>query len=161
MNLAELVAIIEEEILVGEELRRNLEEQKKAVLAWDVIALMQQVDGREGWLRSLGYLEKRRQQVMERMLGNPLNSPMTLRELIAKLPSGEPERECLSRLQKKTREVFTRLQADERHVHGLIENLLAHVQEALSPLMQSDIRLYGETGVAMSRSRPGLIRGKA
>ena len=59
MDLAELEAIIEEEILVGEELRRNLEEQKNAVLAWDVVALMQQVDARERWLRSLGHLEKK------------------------------------------------------------------------------------------------------
>jgi hypothetical protein len=67
----------------------------------------------------------------------------------------------LSRLQEAVRKVFTRLQADERHVHGLIENLLAHVQEALSPLMQSDVSVYGETGVAISRSWPGLIHGKA
>lgn len=160
MDLAELEAIIEDEILVGEALRRNLEEQKNAVLAWDVVALMQQVDAREGWLRSLGQLERRRQQVMEGII-IPLSRPMTLRELIATLPSGKPERERLSRLQEAVRKVFTRLQADERHVHGLIENLLAHVQEALSPLMQSDVSLYGETGVATSRSRPGLIHGKA
>jgi hypothetical protein len=160
MDFAELEAIIEEEILVGEALRRNLEEQKNAVLAWDVVALMQQVDAREGWLRSLGHLERRRQQVMEGII-IPLSRPMTLRELIATLPSGKPERERLSRLQEAVRKVFTRLQVDERHVHGLIENLLAHVQEALSPLMQSDVSVYGETGVAISRSRPGLIHGKA
>ena len=161
MDLAELEAIIEEEILVGEALRRNLEEQKNAVLAWDVVALMQQVDAREGWLRSLGHLEKRRQQVMEGIIIPHLSRPMTLRELIATLPSGKPERERLSKLQEAVRKVFTRLQADERHVHGLIENILAHVQEALTPLMQSDVSLSGETGVAMSRSRPGLIHGKA
>jgi flagellar biosynthesis/type III secretory pathway chaperone len=159
MDFAELIAVIEEEILVGEELRRNLEEQKKALLAWDVAALLHQVDAREPWLRSLGELEQRRQQVMKGI--TPYLSPMTLRELIVKFPSGTPERDRLSSLQEGARKVFTRLQADERHVHGLIENLLAHIQEALSPLIQSDVSLYGETGVAMPRSRPGLIHGKA
>ena len=159
MDLAELVAVIEEEILVGEELRRNLEEQKKAVLVWDLVALLQQLEEREPWLRSLGDLEKRRQQAMKEMI--PDINRMTLKELIAKFPSEAPERERLSRLREGARKIFTRLQADERYLQALIENLLAHIQEAWNPFLQSDVSIYGETGLAMPRSGPGLIQGKA
>jgi flagellar biosynthesis anti-sigma factor FlgM len=44
IDLTELGSIMEVEIAVGEELRRNLEDQKKAVLALDVVALSQQMD---------------------------------------------------------------------------------------------------------------------
>jgi flagellar biosynthesis anti-sigma factor FlgM len=44
IDLTELGSIIEVEIAVSEELRRNLEDQKKAALAWDVVALSQQMD---------------------------------------------------------------------------------------------------------------------
>ncbi len=159
MDFTELGSIIEEEISVAEELRRNLAEQQKALLAWDVAALLYQVEAREPWLRSLGELERRRHQFMKGI--TPHLSSMTLRELIAKFPSGTPEGDRLNNLREGARKVFTRLQADERHVHGLIENLLAHIEEALSPLSQADVSLYGETGVAAPRSRPGLILGKA
>jgi flagellar biosynthesis/type III secretory pathway chaperone len=160
MDFTELVSIIEEEISVAEELQRNLAEQQKALLAWDVAALLYQVEAREPWLRSLGELERRRHRVMKEI--TPYLSSMTLRELISKVPLGAPEHDRLSKLRDGARKAFTRLQAEERHVHGLIENLLAHIQEALSPLGQSDISLYGETGVATPRSRrPGLMLGKA
>src|SRR5678815_624518 len=47
IDLTELFALIEEEIAVGQQLRRNVEQQKKTVVAWDVIALSQQIDVRE------------------------------------------------------------------------------------------------------------------
>ncbi len=39
--------------------------------------------------------------------------------------------------QERSREILTRLRADERH-HGLMRNLLAHIQEAL---MQASVSL--------------------
>ena len=47
IDLTELGSVIEVEIAVGEELRRNLEDQKKAVLAWDIVAFSQQMDAPE------------------------------------------------------------------------------------------------------------------
>ena len=47
IDLTELFALIEEEIGVGKQLRRNVEQPKKSVVAWDVIALSQQIDVRE------------------------------------------------------------------------------------------------------------------
>ena len=44
-------------------------------------------------------------------------------------------------LQKGTREILTRLRVAERH-HGLMGNLLVHIQEAL---MQVSVSLYDET----------------
>jgi flagellar biosynthesis anti-sigma factor FlgM len=46
MDLTKLGSVIEVEIAV-EELRRNLVDQKKPVLAWDVVALSQQIDAPE------------------------------------------------------------------------------------------------------------------
>src|SRR5882724_7008218 len=47
IDLTELFALIEEEVAVGKQLRRNVEQQKKTVVAWDVIALSQQIDAQE------------------------------------------------------------------------------------------------------------------
>jgi flagellar biosynthesis anti-sigma factor FlgM len=47
IDLTELFALIEEEIAVGKQLRRNVEQQKKTVVAWDVITLSQQIDAQE------------------------------------------------------------------------------------------------------------------
>jgi flagellar biosynthesis anti-sigma factor FlgM len=47
IDLPELGSVIEVEIAVGEELRRNLEGQKKVVIAWDLVALSQQIDAPE------------------------------------------------------------------------------------------------------------------
>jgi anti-sigma28 factor (negative regulator of flagellin synthesis) len=43
IDLTELLALTEEEI-AAEKWRRNVEEQKKTVAAWDVVALSQQID---------------------------------------------------------------------------------------------------------------------
>jgi anti-sigma28 factor (negative regulator of flagellin synthesis) len=47
IDLTELGSFIEVEIAVAGELRRNLEGQKKAVLAWDLVALSQRIDAPE------------------------------------------------------------------------------------------------------------------
>jgi flagellar biosynthesis anti-sigma factor FlgM len=47
IDLTELGSFIEVEIAVAGELRRNLESQKKAVLAWDLVALWQRIDAPE------------------------------------------------------------------------------------------------------------------
>ena len=52
-DLAELLSVLENEVLVGEELSRNLEAQKNAIVEWDIAKLLEQIDAREPWLRSL------------------------------------------------------------------------------------------------------------
>jgi len=59
-ELTDLTQILEAEISVGEELRRNLSAQKQAIVDWNVAALFEQIEAREPWLRSLGELEERR-----------------------------------------------------------------------------------------------------
>ena len=44
IDLTELLALTEEEIAAGEKWRRNMQDQKKPVAAWDVVALSQQID---------------------------------------------------------------------------------------------------------------------
>jgi flagellar biosynthesis anti-sigma factor FlgM len=44
IDLTELLALTEEEIASRKKWRRNVEEQKKAVAAWDVVVLSQQID---------------------------------------------------------------------------------------------------------------------
>jgi len=57
-ELADLTQILEAEFSVGEELWRNLGTQKKAIVDGDVAALLEQIEAREPWLRSLGDLEQ-------------------------------------------------------------------------------------------------------
>jgi hypothetical protein len=160
VDLSELMTILEEEIVVGEALQHNLEEQKKAVLTWDAVTLWQQIDAREPWLRQLAALEERRQGILKEMTSH-LN-PMTLGELIAGFPAGVPERDRLRQLQDGARRIFSRLRREEHYLHGLMENLQAHIQEAMGATPPTAVPLYSETGATLpSCSSLGMIRGKA
>jgi hypothetical protein len=68
----------------------------------------------------------------------------------------------LRSLQERARRIFIRLQADERYFNGLMEHLREHLQEALSPIQQTSVTLYGEMGMTIPpRSGSGFIHGKA
>jgi flagellar biosynthesis/type III secretory pathway chaperone len=154
----ELADVLAEEISVGEELERNLSGQKKALIGWDVSGLLQQITAREPWLRALGALEAKRKMILHEA---ELPNSSTLRQLLAKLPKDAPEAQRLRSLRERGSEIFMRLEGDERSLHELMENLLAHIQEALQPLLRSALPLYGETGTtAPTRPVSALIHSK-
>jgi hypothetical protein len=158
-DVTELVSVLEEEIAVGEELHRNLEAQKTAIVAWDIVNLLEQIDAKEPWLRSLGQLEERRSLVLRRIA--PADVPITLRQIIANLPQEGSDRAFLDRLGERTRKVFTRLDAEERDLRELMQSLLGHIQDALSSLTEP-LPVYSESGITPpARALSGLLHGKA
>jgi len=159
-EMNDLAAVLEEEIAVGEELSHNLAAQRQALSCWDMDALIAKIEARGPWLRSLGELEVRRQNLLTQ--GGAPNESVTLSRLIAACPEDLPARHRLQTVQARARETFARLQADERNVNGLMENLLSHLNEALRPLARPAVSLYGDTGAAaVQRPSSALIRNKA
>ena len=159
-DLTHLAAVLKEEIIVGEELYRNLEAQKKAIVAWDIANLLAQIDAREPWLNSLSQLEKKRCEILKGI--GSVSSPITLRQIISALPQGGSESARLDSLGERTRKIFTRLQTEEQSLLELMRNVLAHIQEALSSLTHAPDSVYSKSGVALpTGTRSGLLRGKA
>jgi hypothetical protein len=159
-ELNDLAAVLEEEIAVGEELSHNLAAQRQALICWDMDTLIAKTEARGPWLRSLGELEVRRHNLLAQ--GSAPNESVTLRRLIAAYPDDLQARHRLQTLRARARETFVRLQADERNVNGLMENLLSHLNEALRPLARPAVSLYGDTGAAaVQRPSSALIRNKA
>jgi flagellar biosynthesis/type III secretory pathway chaperone len=158
-QVTQLTDVLEEEVSVGEELERNLAAQKQALIDWDVNGLLQKITEREPWLRSLGALENKRIEIIKQLYLS--SDAMTLGQLLSRLPQDAPETARLRHLRGRGRGIFTRLNRDERALHELMENLLAHIQEALRPLMRSAAPLYSETGTAEpSRTESALIHSK-
>jgi flagellar biosynthesis/type III secretory pathway chaperone len=158
-HLAQLTGVLEEEILIGEELERNLTAQKNALLGWDVDALLQQIAAREPWLRSLESLEMKRTHILKEIRSS--NDAVTLRQLIYAFPQDSSETARLRCIRERANEIFTRLRNNERAFHRLMENMLEHIQEALRPLVHSAAPVYGENGAAEpSRPMCSLIHNK-
>ena len=158
-DLTELVSVLENEIAVGEELYRNLEAQKKAILSWDIGHLLEQIEAKEPWLRSLSQLEEKRSNVLRRI--SSTTAAMTLRQIIAMLPQEGPEGALLDKLRERTRKVFAHLHAEEQSLHKLMQSLLAHIQAAFSSLTPPLAPVYSESGITSPlKSRSGLLHGK-
>ena len=158
--LSELAAILEQEITVAEELERNLAAQKQAVLDWNMDQLIAQLDARTPWLGRLETLEQQRVDCLGRCGFD--RRMTTLRQLLAGLPPDAPERDRLAALQGDSKKIFRRLQADERLLHELMENLLAHIHGALKSLLPPEPTTYGETGAAQApRPETTLLHGRA
>ena len=158
-DLTELVSVLENEIAVGEELYRNLEAQKKAILLWDIGNLLTQIEAREPWLRSLYQLEEKRSKILRRM--SSTTAAKTLRQIIAMLPQEGSEGDLLDKLRERTRKVFIHLHAEERSLHELMQSLLAHIQAALSSLTRPTAPVYSESGITSPlKSTSGLLHGK-
>jgi FlgN protein len=159
-ELNDLVAVLEEEIAVGEELCRSLAMQREALIAWDMEALIAGIETREPWLRSLGELERRRLKILEQ--GGSTRESVTLSHLIGVCPDGSQASQRLHSVRSRAREIFSRLQADERSLNSLMENLLSHLHASLSPLARPGVALYGDTGASSAqRASAALIRNKA
>jgi flagellar biosynthesis/type III secretory pathway chaperone len=160
LELNHLAGILDEEIAVGDELRRNLAAQRQALVAWDMETLVATIEAREVWIRSLSELEVRRVRIVRRQ--NPSNYSVTLSHLITACPEGLPVRQRLQSVRARARDIFLRLQADERDLNQLMENLQSHLYEAFKPLGGPSLRLYGDTGTAApQRVLSALIRNKA
>jgi flagellar biosynthesis/type III secretory pathway chaperone len=159
-ELNDLVAVLEEEIVVGEQLCRGLATQRQALVAWDMEALLTGIEAREPLLRTLGELERRRLKILEHR--SRAQQSVTLSHLIGECCDVAKERQRLHSVRARARKTFSRLQADERSLNGLMENLLVHLHEALSPLARPTVALYGDTGAAAAqRPSSALIRNKA
>jgi Mg2+ and Co2+ transporter CorA len=155
-ELTELAAANEEEISLGQDLLDNLSAQRKAILGWKISTLIERIESREALLLSLGAVEERRLRITSQLSGEGAS----LKEILSRTSPSEQTAE-LGRLREKARRTYTRLQAEEKNLLALMENLLAHIREALSPLTFPEVRLYGEQGASgASRPSSGLIEGK-
>ena len=159
--LTDLIAILENEIALGEELTVNLDAQKQAILHWNSGELLVHLDARERGLRSLAELEVRRLAALK-ALKFPPDESVTLRRVIAGLSENDPERVTISGLRQRMRDVFTRLTAEEGSLHKLMEALLGHVQDALLAIPETAGTLYNESGISCATDdRLGLYQSKA
>src|SRR5215510_8290880 len=131
--LAELIAVLEEEVLLGETLLQNLVAQKKAILAWDSSALLKKVEEKEILLRQLSTLDGRREEAVhqlffEQNIPDAEGSP-ALKILLAHLPS-TPQTATLDHLQRRAWQIYSRLRAGEKHLTNLMGILLNQIGEA-------------------------------
>jgi hypothetical protein len=157
-DLTELAAAIGEEISLGQDLLDNLSAQRKAILGWEISTLIERIESREALLLNLGAVEEKRQRITSQLSGEEPN--LSLQAILGRASSAEQATE-LSRLREQARRIYAQLQAEEKSLLSLMENLLGHIREALSPLTLPEVHLYGEQGVAgLSRSSSGLIQGK-
>ena len=67
----------------------------------------------------------------------------------------------LGYLWHQAREIYSRLQQEEKRLMSLMGNLLEHFREALGLLSHPPVRLYGKRGTFTSpRPKSGLVQGK-
>jgi flagellar biosynthesis/type III secretory pathway chaperone len=158
--LAQLTAVLEQEISIAEELECNLAAQKKALVGWNIAELLQQITAREPWLRALSALENKRADILKELRFS--KNAVTLRHLISAFPQDGSETARLRCIRERACDIFTRLHNDEQALHRLMENMLAHIHEALRPLLHSTAPLYSETGAAEPpKPTSALIHSKA
>jgi hypothetical protein len=151
-DLSELTAILAEEVALGRELLDNLSAQREAILCWKISDLIERVENREILFSNLAILECRRKRLVEQLTGEEAAN-VTLSEILAERPAAE-----LAELQKAARRLYTRLHGEEKNLFDLMQNLLEHIREALTPLAEPEVALYG--GAATPRLLSGLIQGK-
>jgi hypothetical protein len=163
--LTELIAVLENEVRLGERLLQNLAAQKDAILAWDSSALLEHVEEKEHLVRKLAEMEGQRQEAIRRLLtahGLPgEDGAPALKSLLAQLPP-TPYKAMLDLLQQRSWRIYSRLRVAERQLSGLMGALLNHIGEALGLLTTpSQIPLYAGNGaLAASRPDPGFVQEK-
>ena len=157
----DLVTVLEDEIQVGESLLHNLGAQRQAILAWDSFALLARLAEKEILLGSLSDLETRQQELFAHLPCALNEEQRALPTVLAQLSAG-PEQVALSQLQPRVVEIYQRLRTEEKHLAGLLNNLLDHMRGMLTSLAQSPVHLYSKSGTASSpRLESSLIQGKA
>ena len=159
-ELNDLISVVEDEVQVGEQLCHNLAAQKEAILSWDSSALLERVEEKEALIRKLGGMEQRRQGIAAQLLHSDITENPSLRALLARLPSG-PGTVQLGSLQSHAWVLYNRIRLEEKRLVTLMDYILVNIREALSPLSQPIVHLYGKKG-ALTQPRPesGLIKGK-
>lgn len=166
MTFVELIAILEDEVQLGETLLHNLAAQKEAILAWNSSKLLIYVEEKEHLVRKLAEMEdKRRTSVRQLLHANGAliaDEEPSLKTLLTQLPP-TPQTAMLSHLQQRAWEIYSRLRAGEKHLANLMGSLLNHISEALGSLTPpTRITLYGGKGVLTAlRPEPGFVQGKA
>lgn len=162
--LTELIAVLEEEVQVGEELLLNLAAQKEAILAWDSSALLKHVGKKELLVRRLGTMEQRREAAVRRLVdahGLPsCEKTPALKELLAQL-AHTSQTATVDHLQHRAWQIYSRLRAEEKHLTSLMGTLLGQITAALQSFTPPSVSLYGEKGtLTASRPAPGLVQEK-
>ena len=155
--LAELIAVLEAEARIGEELLQNLRARKEAILAWDSSALLARVDEKETLLGRIAGLENQRDGIVARLAARPREP---LRALLAGLPPG-PRASALEDLHRRVRTIYSRLRAQERTLAATLEDMLGHLRGALGRGGTNTALLYGASGTVNSAPpRSGILEGK-
>ncbi len=160
-DLSDLISVLENEVQLGKELSHNLAAQKEAILSWNSSALIERVEEKETLTRKLGEMEERRQGIVAQLPHSDLEGNPSLRELLTRLPA-EPRTVLLGSLLSHARELYNRLRLEEKRLVSLMECILGHIREALSPLSHPILHLYGKSGILSPSGRPqsGLVKGK-
>jgi len=164
-TFSELIAVLENEVELGESLLQNLATQKEAILAWDSTALLLHVEKKEHLVHLLGEMETQRQEIVRALLFahgiSTEDECPSLKVLLSRLPS-TPQTTVLAQLQGRTWEIYSRLRAGEKHLANLMGMLLNHIEEALGSLMPPQrMSMYGGNGaLAVVHPEPGIVREK-
>jgi flagellar biosynthesis/type III secretory pathway chaperone len=158
VSLDDLAAILEQELAVAQALENNLAAQKQAIVDWNAAELLAAIDSREPWLRRLDELEQARSRCLAQQ-DNP-NKNISLRGLLAREPKSASAVPRLRLLQQQTKQIFTRLDAEERRFNALLKNLSNLIDEAWSPLLQAAPPTYGENG-AEQRPAGNFLHSRA
>jgi hypothetical protein len=159
--LIELMQVLEEEVSVGEELLRNLESQKKALLTWDSATLLERIDEKEQLVRQLSAIDEHRQAVMPQLLhvyGLSSTDTPSLSAVLAQLPVGT-QLHTLTTLQRRAWEIYSRLRAEEKRLAHLMNALLGYLREAIGTFSRSAGTVYGGRGTVIPlRATSGLMQ---
>jgi hypothetical protein len=164
-TLTDLLAVLEDEVRLGETLLSNLNAQKEAILAWDSSALLLHVVEKEHLVRQLAEMEKKRQDTVGQLLaahGLPeTDGTPALKVLLTDLPPS-PQRAVLGHLQQRAWQVYSHLRAGEKHLTTLMGMLLTHIGEALDSVTRpTSMATYGGKGIlAAARPDPGFVQEK-
>ncbi len=164
-TVADLLAVLEDEVRLGETLLSNLNTQKEAILEWDSSALLLHVEEKEHLVRRLAEMENTRQDTLRQLLdarGLPeADGTPAFQMLLMNLPLS-PQRVMLGHLQQRARQVYSHLRAREKHLTTLMGMLLTHIGEALDSVTRpTSMSTYGGKGVlTASRPDPGFVQEK-
>lgn len=159
-ELAELVSVLTSELQIGESLRENLENQRRAIISWDSQALARHVEQHEKYLDVLATFEKHRVDCLANLPNAEV--PKTLGKLIGLVPADCIQRQTLADLQQRSRKLFKCLLADEQRLQSLKATLVKHLHDAMSSLVTEAKPLYDQTGLtAAGRLGTGLIHENA
>src|ERR1700741_675660 len=125
-DVSSLIVILQAELEIGESLQKNIAEQRRAIIDWDLEALLKLVEQHQGFIEALGKSEERRIQALAS------HGSTALSKLLTCIPSETGEYSQLRDLRGRSLEVFERLLSDEERLHTLKSNVVGHLNHAIS-----------------------------